>query len=222
MASTPVIAPSGATERNDTTQANHPNETTRSDFLKLLVAQMTHQDPLSPEGGTAFIAQLAQLAQTEQAMNQTEWLRRIQAQLHASAGGQAVGLLGREVTARFSAVTFDGQKPVPLHFTLQGPAASATLIIRDMKGNIVRTLRTGPLQAGVQLQLWDGKGEGGIQLAPGTYRVDVSATDAGGASVGATTQVQGRVTGVTFETGVPELLIGAARIQLADVALVTQ
>jgi flagellar basal-body rod modification protein FlgD len=35
-------------------------------FLKLLVAQLQHQDPLQPQDGTQFVAQLAQFSSLEQ------------------------------------------------------------------------------------------------------------------------------------------------------------
>lgn len=35
-------------------------------FLKLLVAQLKNQDPLSPQDGTAFVAQLAQFSSLDQ------------------------------------------------------------------------------------------------------------------------------------------------------------
>jgi flagellar basal-body rod modification protein FlgD len=195
--------------------------TTRNDFLKLLVAQLSHQDPLAPQDGTAFVTQLSQLAQTEQSENQTAILQKIQGQLVASAGGQAVTLVGREVTARFNTVTLDGQGPSPLQFTLDKDAASATLIVRDTKGNIVRTLRTGPLKGGVQLQLWDAKNDAGVRLPAGAYQVAVSAVDGAGAPVGARTEVKGAVTGVSFDSGQPELMIGAIRVKLGDVSQVT-
>jgi len=38
----------------------------KEDFLKLLVAQLEHQDPLNPADPTEFTAQLAQFGQLEQ------------------------------------------------------------------------------------------------------------------------------------------------------------
>ena len=41
-------------------------EVPQQEFLKLLVAQLKYQDPLSPQDGAAFVAQLAQFAALEQ------------------------------------------------------------------------------------------------------------------------------------------------------------
>ena len=38
----------------------------KTEFLKLLVTQLQHQDPLQPQDGTAFVAQLAQFSSLEQ------------------------------------------------------------------------------------------------------------------------------------------------------------
>lgn len=38
-------------------------------FLRLFVAQLKNQDPMSPADGTQFVAQLAQFSELEQVMN---------------------------------------------------------------------------------------------------------------------------------------------------------
>jgi flagellar basal-body rod modification protein FlgD len=66
----------------------------QDDFLKLVVAQLTSQDPLNPMKDTEFIAQMAQFSQLEQAKSmQTDIaaLREDQSFLQASA------MLGRSV-----------------------------------------------------------------------------------------------------------------------------
>jgi len=53
-----------ATEANPT---KNGNQTVNGEtFLKLLVEQLKHQDPLAPQDGTQFVAQLAQFNSLEQ------------------------------------------------------------------------------------------------------------------------------------------------------------
>jgi len=61
--------PPAATTTNSTTSSTAPdNEVSQDMFLKLLVAQLKYQDPLSPMDGTQFITQSAQFTQLETLM----------------------------------------------------------------------------------------------------------------------------------------------------------
>lgn len=46
-------------------------------FLKLLIAQLRHQDPLAPQDGSEFVAQLAQFSNLEQSIAARESLDAI-------------------------------------------------------------------------------------------------------------------------------------------------
>lgn len=48
-------------------------------FMKLLVAQLKNQDPLSPQDGAAFVAQLAQFNSLEQLTNIRESIDELRA-----------------------------------------------------------------------------------------------------------------------------------------------
>lgn len=220
MPTTSAISSAGAA----TPTVSRGAQVNKDDFLKLLVAQLSHQDPLKPQDDTAFVAQLAQFAQLEQAQNQTEVLTQLQALLAGQNGAQAVGLVGREVTARFSSLSIaNGAAPAPLQFTLDGDAASVTLILRDSQGKTVRTIRQGALKAGPQALTWDGKGDDGAALPAGTYQVEASAAAQNGAAVPIKTEVKGPCLAVSFENGRPELLLaGGIRVQLADVITVSK
>ena len=51
--------------------------TTKDMFLKLLVAQIKNQDPLNPQDGTQFLAQLAQFSSLEQLVDMDSQLASI-------------------------------------------------------------------------------------------------------------------------------------------------
>jgi flagellar basal-body rod modification protein FlgD len=66
-------------------------------FLKLLVTQLRHQDPLNPQDNSAFVAQMAQFTALEQMQNLNQLLGRM---LDLQAAAQAPVLLDRWVTVQ--------------------------------------------------------------------------------------------------------------------------
>lgn len=66
----------------------------KDSFLKLLVAQMTHQDPTNPMPDTEFVAQLATFNALEQQITTNKNLETL-VQLNSSS---AVGYIGRLVS----------------------------------------------------------------------------------------------------------------------------
>jgi flagellar basal-body rod modification protein FlgD len=89
----------------------------QADFLKLLVTQLSFQDPLKPVDNQQFLAQIAQFTALDQARQQTE---KTDSLLAIQASSQSVGLIGKtvEVTTAGGAqqgtvttVTFSGGTP---------------------------------------------------------------------------------------------------------------
>lgn len=68
----------------------------KSDFLKLLIAQIQNQDPMKPMEDTQFIAQMAQLNTVEQLTAMNSQLTEF---LNAQALSQASALIGKTVEA---------------------------------------------------------------------------------------------------------------------------
>lgn len=66
----------------------------KNEFLKLLTAQMTHQDPLNPMDDKAFIAQMAQFSSLEQLMNMNKTLEN---QAKGQSQNDLMNYLGRTV-----------------------------------------------------------------------------------------------------------------------------
>src|SRR5436190_1122283 len=90
----------------------------QKDFLKLLVAQLTSQDPLNPQKDTEFIAQMAQFSSLEQSRTMESDISKMRQEQQLL---QADSLLGRSValqsgqdglaTGVVSAVQFEAGTP---------------------------------------------------------------------------------------------------------------
>ena len=68
--SSPLDAIRASATASQTATAERPS-VDREAFLKLLVAQLSNQDPLKPMEGTEFVSQLSQFALVEQALDAT-------------------------------------------------------------------------------------------------------------------------------------------------------
>ena len=67
----------------------------KDDFLKLLLTQLSNQDPTSPMENTEFIAQMAQFSSLEQMTNMSTEFAKL---ANMPNSNEAVSLLGKNVT----------------------------------------------------------------------------------------------------------------------------
>jgi flagellar basal-body rod modification protein FlgD len=88
--------PAGNIVENPVATAKLPHQSlTQDDFLKLLVAQMSAQDPLNPQSNTDFAAQMAQFSALQTSQSTQADMSSLQAGQQVQ---QANGLIGRTVT----------------------------------------------------------------------------------------------------------------------------
>ena len=66
----------------------------KDDFLKLLVAQLQHQDPMQPTDNAEYMGQLAQFSTLEQITNVGKEMERLRT---SSQVDQAVAMIGKNV-----------------------------------------------------------------------------------------------------------------------------
>lgn len=194
----------------------------KEDFLKLLVAQLAHQDPMNPMDNTQFVTQLSQFTSVEQLMNINEGMNTLQLAQMSAANGQMAALIGKEVEVRADTLRHGAQGPDSVNFQLGAAAERVSVEISDTAGNLVRALDLGRRAPGINVVTWDGKDAAGNLVSAGNYRVAITAVDAHEQSVSASNSFSEVVSGLTFENGVPVLEVGQTKVQLADVLAVRQ
>lgn len=191
------------------------------DFLKLLMIQLSYQDPLSPMDSQQFAAQLAQFSQLEQLtqMNQNLDLSQQTNLILAQSvnNTMAATMIGKNVLAYGDQVELVDGEDATMHYDLDGAAQNVTITIKNSTGTVVRTLEAGPQSSGDQEVTWDGLNDEGDAVSPGLYTFSVSASTAGGTTVQATTYVSGTITGVSYVEGMPEFMVGGIQIALGDI-----
>jgi flagellar basal-body rod modification protein FlgD len=77
----------------------------KDDFLKLLLTQLSHQDPTSPMDNNEFIAQMAQFSSLEQINNMSQSFAKMANLINSD---QAVNTIGRMVEVNLGDTTTRG------------------------------------------------------------------------------------------------------------------
>lgn len=194
----------------------------RDDFMKLLVAQLRNQDPDNPVDTKELVTQLSQLTSVEQLISMNDRLESLEKATNTSSANQSAGLIGKTVSAEQNKINLSATGVSATAVNLQRDAAKATVSVSNAAGRVVRTFDLTNTKAGQQKIEWDGRGDDGIRAAEGTYTVNVTATDANDQPVDASMSVSGLVTGVSYENGYPELVLGTIRVPLSGVTSIGQ
>jgi flagellar basal-body rod modification protein FlgD len=197
----------------------------RDQFLRLLVAQLQHQNPLNPQDGAEFVAQLAQFSAVEQATETNQRLAALEAAQTASSRASLTDVVGHGVSANADAIRWDpAQGPMPpLVAELGGGASKVEVVITDSEGKEVRRLSLGAHAAGEMSVPWDGTDQKGRPLPAGDYHISIEASGEGGAPVSAHARLRGQVSALVFgKDGGNRFRIGGVEIAPADIVSIEE
>ncbi len=186
-------------------------------FMKLLVAQLQNQDPLSPLDNTEFVAQLAQFSTLEGITNMGTSLDTVNNYMLSLNNFNATGLIGKDVKAYGNNISLNDAGTAELGYSLKSSASTVETTIYDESGSMVRTIGEGPKPAGANTLQWDGRDTTGKSLPAGKYTFTVAGATQDGSSVMADTIQIGKVDGVVYEGGIPYLMIGNSKIGMSEV-----
>lgn len=187
----------------------------KDDFLKLLIAQIENQNPLSPQEATEFTAQLAQFSSLEKLININDALKEIELIQSSINNAQAVSFIGKNVLSLGNEITITNGTTPDIQYELALDASIIEIDIFDSASNLVRTLSVGSQKAGRQAVPFDGLDKNGIPLPDGEYSYHVSASNFEGDSISVISYSTGKVKGVSFEDGTAVLLVGEHRVPVS-------
>lgn len=205
--------PSAGTDPN----VEASGELGQDSFLKLLVAQMQHQDPLNPQGNEEFIAQLAQFTSLEQLMGVNTALGDLYAATTSMNNAQMTQLLGRDVTAYSDQIPYDGDGSQELHYQAASDVERMTVTVLDADGKVVSREEVNGVDAGEGSWTWDGKDVHGVQAPEGTYTVSINAFDAVGNPVAVHSLLKGQINEMSYATGAPVPFVDGIEISISEI-----
>lgn len=152
----------------------------QADFMKLMMAQMNHQDPLKPMTNGAFISQMAQFSSVKGLKDIKDSFNKLANALQSAQALQASSMVGRKVLipGRLSQLTASGMQGA-----VDMPEATnkLTLKIMNKSGQLVKTIDLGAHKKGSIPFKWNGvikkadphvPGSREEKAPPGVYTVE--------------------------------------------------
>ena len=189
-------------------------------FLTLLTTQLQNQDPLDPLDTNEFTNQLVQFTAVEQAIATNNNLEGLIALTELSHAASSISYLGKEVEAPGGTSYLTGGK-AEWSYVLDDEATDVTITVTDSQGKIVHTA-AGETSAGEHSFIWDGIDDLGVPQPDGEYSINVSPTDSDGVSIGVTTSLVGKVTGLDNVDGILVFVIGTLTVPVSDITAVRE
>ena len=179
-------------------------------FLKLMTAQMTHQDPTKPMQNGEFLSQMAQFGTVSGIQDLQQSFKDFAASISSDQTLQAASLVGRTVSApsEEGLLAAGGE----IKGTVDLPASSANVnlkILDPLTGDVIRIKNLGGHSAGPVPFVWDGMNDKGNLASPGVYKVQVEASMDGINTV-LQTEIQSRVESVSMGSGKNGLQVNLA------------
>lgn len=192
----------------------------KDDFMKLLMTQLQHQDPLNPMDHKEFGAQLAQFGSLEQLQNIGKGIENLQTGYGEGSKLNALGMIGKKVEAGVSEVDLIEGQDVSFRYNSKQDVRPIKAHVYTEGGKLIRDIEIDP-KSKSQIVQWDGKDQEGNKLPSGKYTFRVQGIDKAGQAVELGSELSGRVTGVDVGGKTPMLIVqtesGSVRMELSKV-----
>ena len=190
----------------------------QNDFLKLMTAQLTTQDPFNPMDNTQMVAQMAQFSQVAGIAEMNASLKALVETMGAPGRlTDAASWIGRSVLVASDVATPGKDGGYAGEIALPDGADNVTISYVDSSGATVHTETLGAQEAGTLPFAWNGKNTAGETTATGPLKVVVNAT-VEGETVNPVLATWATVTGIQSPAsgGATQLLTGLGAMSPED------
>jgi flagellar basal-body rod modification protein FlgD len=140
----------------------------QEDFMKLMMTQMNHQDPMKPMEHNQFISQMAQFSAVSGLKEIKDSFGTLASALQSSQALQASSMVGRQVLIPGDRTTLPEGGALRGAIEVPAETDSLTLKIRDGAGQLVHTLDLGEQRQGTRTFEWDGVIKQADEAVPGS------------------------------------------------------
>ena len=182
-------------------------------FLKLLVAQMQNQDPLSPMDNAQVTSQMAQINTVSGIEKLNLTVQGLSSQFAQLQAMQGVSLVGHDVVVPGNTLQVADDATAQAGFELASPADQVKVEILAPSGKVIDTLNLGAQTTGVHSFDW----EAGANASTPGLRFRVTATS-GSVNTAATTLVRDKVAAVSTANSVFSLeLVNAGTVPYSSI-----
>jgi flagellar basal-body rod modification protein FlgD len=204
----------------DPAAANRPRDTDPNtgmsaadqtqNFLKLLIAQIKNQDPMSPMDASTMTAQMSQLNMVSSMGTMNTSMQAMLAQMQSANFLNQATLIGHSPMVAGNTINFMGDEVI-LGANLANPLQGVVATIKDASGNVVGTADLGNLNSGMTNFAFDGIDASGETMPNGIYRVEITGKNSAGTNETPTAYVGSPVVSIMKDGS-----SGQALLKLAD------
>jgi flagellar basal-body rod modification protein FlgD len=166
--------PAAAGKPKDTNPNTGTSATDQTqNFLKLLIAQIKNQDPMSPMDASTMTAQMSQLNMVSSMGTMNTSMQAMLTQMQSANFMNQASLIGHSPTVAGNSINYISGE-VMLGANLANPLQGVVATIKDMSGNIVGSADLGNLNSGMTNFVFDGVDASGSKMPKGTYYVEIN------------------------------------------------
>jgi flagellar basal-body rod modification protein FlgD len=184
-------------EQSNEQKKQERTELGQADFLDLLITQLENQNPLQPQEGAEFVAQLAQFSMVDGVEQMNRSFAELTSSFKSSQALQATSLVGRTVMVSGDSGRLGAEGVLLGSVEVTEEVDDMLINIYDGFGTLVRQDVVGAQPVGDFRFAWDGLNEEGERVPPGTYRIQASGL-VGDETIGLPTAVSANVNSVTI------------------------